>query len=203
MLTTQRISTYVAVTQNGTLNPFTDVPHVTSYGNTADDYHAYMLAYHSNLPVYNDYVRLHAQILRVFMAHRAEWEAMQECKPWSDTNLSLNNPYYLTDTTTHSGIDSTAAGSTATDKENTYDNATLRTVRETGTSGTGSTTYGHKVDLKREKWAAGDPLTAMDKILDISYKNGIFSRIMNTLLDSISCKIYTLDALRSSDSDTD
>lgn len=196
---TPRISTYATVTNDGALNPFTDVPYVTSYGNTADDYHAYMLAYHFNLPVFNDYTRMHAQILRAFMAHRAEWQAMQECRPWPNTNLSLNNPYDLTEHTTHSGTDETGAESTATDKENTYDNATLRTVRETGTEGSGSTTYGHEIETRREKWAAGDPLDAMDKIIDISYKNGIFDRIMDTVVNSITCKVYTPDALFSGD----
>lgn len=201
MLTTQRISTYAAVTQDGALNPFENVPNVNSYGSTDAEYHAYMLAYHSNLPVFNDFTRLHAQVLRCFSAHRAEWEAMAEATPNRDVPQDLNTPYTLTESTTHSGTDNTTAGSTATDKENTYDNATLRTVRETGTDGSGSTTYGHEVTIEREKWAAGDPIAAMDKILDISYKNGIFTRIINTLLDSISCKIYTLDALCSSDSD--
>lgn len=198
-MTTPRISTYATVTNDGALNPFTDVPHVTSYGNTADDYHTYMLAYHYNLPVYNDYTRMHAQILRCFMAHRAEWEAMQECRPWADTNLALNNSYHLTDTTTHSGEDTATTSSTATDAENTYDNATMRDVRETTSGGSGSTTYGHEIETDREKWAAGDPLAAMEKIIDISYKNGIFGRIIDNVVSMISCKVYTPDALFSGD----
>lgn len=191
-----KISTYAAVTNDGALNPFELIPNVNSYGSTDADYHAYMLAYHSNLPVYNDYTRLRAQILRCFMAHRDEWETMFEANPYRDTQQWLNSSVTLHEKTTHGGTDQTGAGSTATDKENTYDNATLRTVRETGTSGTGSTSYGHTVDIDREKYPGGDPITAMDKIIDISYKNGIFTRIINTLLDSISCKIYTLEALR-------
>ena len=191
---TPRISTYATVTQDGQLNPFENVPHITSYGNTAEDYHAYMLAFHSMLPVYNDFTRLHAQILRCFMAHRTEWEAMQECRPWADTNLALNNSYNLKDTATHSGKDETGAESTATDAENTYDNAALRDVRKTTSGGSGSTTYGHKIETDREKWAAGDPLAAMEKIIDISYKNGIFGRIMDSLISMISCKVYAPEA---------
>lgn len=189
------ISTYAAVTDNGNLNPFELIPNVASYGSTAADYHAYMLAFHSNLPVYNDYTRLHAQVLRCFMAHRDEWETLFEANPYRDTQQWLNSSVTLHEKSTHGGTDNTTAGSTATDKENTYDNATLRTVRETGTNGNGSTTYGHTVDIDREKYPGGDPVSAMEKIIDISYKNRVFTRIIDTLLDSISCRIYTLDTL--------
>lgn len=188
-----RIDTYLHVTENGTLNPFADVADVAHYGNTAQDYHEYLLAFHADMPVYNDYTRLHAQILRLFTANKIEWETLYGAIPAE--NAQLNNRYSTTETVTHSGTDSTETGGGATDKANTYDNATMRNTHQTITNNNGSFTYGHEIETVKQLWPEGDPVRAMDKIIDVSRKSNVFTHIMDTIIANISCKVYTSETL--------
>lgn len=185
-----RISTYYEVTEQGAVNPFTNIPNVTAYGNTATDYHEYLLAFNREMPVFNDITRVTSQILRVFTMHRAEWALFMQSYPEPGENLPLNRIVSLTESITHSGTDTSSTGGTATDKENTYDTATLKETRETTSSGSGSTVHGHKIDTVKQRWTGDSPAAGMSMVIDVSKKQRLFENIINAVIDGISCRIY-------------
>lgn len=189
-LITPRISTYWQVTDLGDLNPFETIPHVDHFDDyTAEDFHNYFLAFHRDLPVFNDYVRLQAQLLSVWRSKMPEWVAKWASIPtYSPTNAPTQ-----TKTETHSGTDSSANGGNATDKENTYDNATLRDIRKTETTGTGSITHGHIITTQRTEWIKSREETFLDYRKLAEYN--IFDIIVDDVLKAISCKIYTKGVL--------
>lgn len=191
MMFTPRISTYSAVTNDGALNPFENIPNVASYGNTAADYHAYMLAYHSEMPVYNDFTRVHTQLLRLFMAKKEEWSVLYESMPYRGEHVSMQSLFTAeSETITHSGIDSTTSGGTVTDSENTYDTATMKDIRKATSDNTGSMTHGHQIDTDRKRYPEGNPVAAAIKIVDYAEKYKLFDKIISDIVQYITCAIY-------------
>ena len=189
MQTVPRISTYKAVTNDGELNPFADIPRVSSYGNDAADYHAYMLAFHANMPVFNDFTRVHVQLLNLFRAKRAEWDMYMQAFPAD--NLAYNQKLILEEThTVHDGMDETAGSAEVTDKENTYDTATMKDTRGSETTTGGSVTYGHEITVEHKRYPFNSPVEGIERIIDMSDKMDIFSRIIDSVIEYVSCKIY-------------
>lgn len=158
----------------GDNNPFEDVLHIDAYGFDADICQSWMLAFNSDLPVMNDYSRLHMQILLTCMENDDKYIAM-----FGATQIGLRNPLQqinYTDTVTHtgtvkdgkagtetstrtgnvadSGTDTTTDGTTVTDSAVTYDNGTFRDTGKSVSSGSGSivhgktTTYNNVADAK-------------------------------------------------------
>lgn len=187
---TPRISTYWLVTDLGDLNPFETIPDVDHFEDyTAEDFHNYFLAFHRDLPVFNDYVRLQAQLLSVWRSKMPEWVAKWASIP----QYSPTNPPTQTKTETHSGTDNSNNSGGATDKENTYDNATLRDIRKTETSGSGSITHGHVITTNRNEWITSREKTYLDYRKLAEYN--IFDIIVDDVLQAISCNIYTRGVL--------
>ena len=190
-----KIDTYYSVTAAGALNPFDAVPGAadSAYGYSASDFHEYLLAFHSDMPIFNDFMKLHVMLIKLFAAKSVEWNAkLAAATPAGVVNLS--NPFEVTENIVHSGTDESESESTATDKRNTYDNATLRTVAETGSESGGSFTHGHEIDTTKTQYAGGDPYTQIKVFRGLTDYN-LFMIIVNDIIDAVSCKIYTPDSL--------
>lgn len=185
-----RISTYYAVTDGGSLNPFELIPDVTAFGFTASEYHNYLLAFHSDMSVFNDFTRLHAQLVRCFMANGETWSAYMKTAP-------TVNPYTTYDETeaiVHSGTDETSTDASATDKANTYDSATMRTTHETSSDSGGSFTHGHEIETTKTRYAGGNPIESIKQFREIANYN-LFEYIMKDIINAISCIVYTRETL--------
>lgn len=172
----------------GVNNPFTGITNVGDYGFNAVDYHLYIMAFHPDMPVINDFAELAIQISRTFLVHKSEWDAMFSTIP-PFNNYSPLTQIEETETTTHSGKDEFSSEGTATDKKRTYDSGTMTETGETGTDSGGSTTYGHVITKTSDYWADGSPSKSLLAFRNLAEKNAFFM-VMNEILSAISCKIY-------------
>lgn len=183
-MSTPNIDTYANVTTGGG-NPFTNVSGVDQYGASADYYHNYILAFYSQTPVVNDFAKLQLQIALVFTENSDIWTALKSTIP---VTINPNNAYSETETITHSGSDATTNGGTTTDKRNTFDNATLRTVGEIESDNTGSITYGHTITTDKTKYD-GSPLDQINKFRQTADFN-LTDIIIKTVIRAITHHIY-------------
>lgn len=172
----------------GLNNPFTGIANVGDYGFSATDYHNYILTFHSELPVINDFTELRLQIARVFFVHDAEWDAMFSTIPPFE-NYSPLTQIEETETTTHSGTDEYSAEGSADDSKRTYDSADMTKTNSTASDSSGSTTYGHVIEKTSDYWADGSPSKSLLAFRNLAEKNAFFM-VMNEILAAISCKIY-------------
>ncbi len=184
MTTTPKIDTYENVTASGG-NPFHHVSGVDQYGASAEFYHNYISAFYSQTPVINNFGRLELQIALVFAENSEIWTALKKTFP---VGIEPGNSYNETETIAHTGTDTTTNGGTTTDKRNTFDNATLRTVGEIGSSSSGGITYGHTITATKTKFD-GSPLDQIDKFRKTADFN-LNDIIIKTVIRAITHHIY-------------
>lgn len=143
-------------------NPFS-ASDVEDYGYTYAVMQAYMLTFYADLPVMDDYTKLHAQVVQTIYANAAKYAAMYAAQTaaaaldptaemhYTDTTVrtghdDLNKTGTETKTRTgniaDSGTDSTANGGTVTDSVKTYDSGAYKETGKSVSSGTGSITHG-------------------------------------------------------------
>lgn len=165
-------------------NPFIGLSNL--YGYTAEEYQSYMIAFYGDLPVMNDSAAVRQQIAALFLAHSEEWDMLyKSAKP----DVEPDDTYTTETTVTKTGTDNSTNGGTATDKRNTYENATLRDTAQTVTSGTGSVTYNNTTHTTHTDYAGRDPLDSIKKFREIS-RFSLFLEIIYTVVNGITCRIY-------------
>ena len=184
MATTPKIDTYANVTAQGG-NPFTNATNVDRYGASADYYHNYISAFYSQTPVINDFEKLTLQIALVFEENSEIWTALKKTIP---VGIEPRSTYNETETIAHTGTDTTTNGGTTTDKRNTFDNATLRTVGEIGLSNSGGITYGHTITTTKTKFD-GSPFDQIEKFRKTADFN-LTEIIIKTVIRAITHHIY-------------
>ena len=126
--------------------------------------HNYMLVFHGDLPVMNDYARLTQQIALVLTENVYKYAAMDKALEYVNSLENLTSEFSYTETTTRTGhddltktgtetntrtgnvadggTDSTTDTSTITDSTVTYDNGTLRDTAKSTHGGGVSVTHG-------------------------------------------------------------
>lgn len=184
MATTPKIDTYANVTARGG-NPFTNATNVDQYGASADYYHNYVTAFYSQTPVINNFEKLQLQIALVFEENKEIWTALKKTIP---VGIEPRSTYNETETIAHTGTDTTTNGGTTTDKRNTFDNATLRTVGEIGSSNSGGITYGHTITTTKTKFD-GSPFDQIEKFRKTADFN-LADIIIKTVIRAITHHIY-------------
>lgn len=147
-------------------NPFNTVD-VTPYGVTADDLNGYMLLFHADLPVMDDYIKLSGQVGMTIKSNAAKYAAMAAAAAqiaaldptvemdYTDTAVhtgTITDGKDGTETKTRtgnvadSGTDTTendpAKPPTATDSTKTYDAATFKEINKTVQTGATTLTHG-------------------------------------------------------------
>lgn len=147
-------------------NPFNTVD-VTPYGVTADDLNGYMLLFHADLPVMDDYLKLSGQVGMTIKSNAAKYAAMAAAAAqiaaldptaemnYRDTTVhtgTITDGKEGTETKTRtgnvadSGKDTTASDTTnpptATDSTKTYDAATFKEINKSVQTGATTLTHG-------------------------------------------------------------
>lgn len=217
-----KVKTYRQTVNSGgvAFNPFTGAPGVGEYGNTAETYHAYMLAFYDELPVTADPIKLQSEIFLTFTANRNKYIAMRKYEQTVTDVLfnPLNEMDYedktirtggetntRTGSVADSGTDTTTNNATTTDSSVTYDNDTLRDVAQSSTTGGGSithgktTTYNSLSDVKTYnsdtatrtvKGHKTSPQKLLSEYTEFSRDNVLFKEIISDVVKAISCIVY-------------
>ena len=178
----------------GENNPFA-ASDVEDYGYTYAVMQAYMLTFYADLPVMDDYTKLHAQVVQTIFANAAKYAAMYAAQTaaaaldptaemhYTDTMArtghdDLNKTGTETKTRTgdveNSGTDRTSNSGGVTDSVKTYDSGAYKDTEKSITNGTGSITHGKKTTYNRVADA-----TSFDARKDETAYNSTFTRTVS------------------------
>lgn len=182
------VVTYSEITVNGSENPWNFSEYfINSYGFTAEEFHTYMMGFHSETPVFDNYTLLQSNIRITFRKNKVLWDAKYKALTGL-SNYDPNAGFNETEHIEHSGNDTTTGGGSVEDDKNTYDNATLRPVGKSTNSSNATLQYGHKIDTNKTRFD-GSPLNQIDNFMKVA-DFSLFDEIINSVLQAISCRVY-------------
>lgn len=213
-MATKPIDTYFNVTDSGANNPFTNAIDIGTYGNTAEEYHIFMLAYFNHIPVQNSFTTIQNQINALFLKNRMKYtelfaSSQMVTNPLSDMQYTVTEQYGGTDTKTKNntrqdrGTDTTTSNNTVTDKVTQYNDLTFKNAGQSDNSGGGSVTYGKDTtDSGTDATQYGKTVTRSfsgykSSQLDLLEKYrkwanwSLFEIIVNDVVEAISTGAYT------------